>query len=41
VGLHVAYTNFCRVHGALRITSAMAAGVTDHVWEVDELLAAI
>jgi IS1 family transposase len=41
VALHVAHYNFCRVHGALRITPAMAAGVTDHVWELDELLAVI
>jgi hypothetical protein len=31
VALHVAHYNFCRVHGSLRITPAMAAGVTDHV----------
>jgi IS1 family transposase len=41
VALHVAHYNFCRVHGTTRITPAMAAGVTDHVWELDELLAAI
>jgi IS1 family transposase len=41
VALHVAHYNFCRVHGALRITPAMAAGVADHVWELDELLGAI
>jgi hypothetical protein len=41
VALHVAHYNFCRVHGSLRITPAMAAGVTDHVWELAELLAAI
>jgi IS1 family transposase len=41
VALHVAHYNFCRVHGTLRMTPAMAAGVTDHVWELDELLAAI
>jgi IS1 family transposase len=39
--LHTAYYNFCRIHGTLRVTPAMAAGVTDHVWELDELLAAI
>jgi hypothetical protein len=39
--LHVAFYNFCCVHGNLRTTPAMAAGVTDHVWELDELLAAI
>jgi hypothetical protein len=41
VALHVAHYTFCRVHGTTRITPAMAAGVTDHVWELDELLAAI
>jgi IS1 family transposase len=42
VALHVAHYNFCRVHGGLeKITPAMAAGLTDHVWELDELLAAI
>jgi IS1 family transposase len=41
VALHVAHYNFCRVHGTTRITPAMAAGVTDHVWELDELLAAV
>ena len=37
--LHFAYYNFCRIHRTLRITSAMEAGITDHVWEVSELLA--
>jgi IS1 family transposase len=41
VALHVAHYNFCRVHSTTRVTPAMAAGVTDHVWELDELLAAI
>jgi IS1 family transposase len=41
VALHVAYYNFCRVHGSLRVTPAMAAGITDHVWELGELLGAI
>jgi hypothetical protein len=41
VALDVAYYNFCRIHGMLRATPAMAAGITDHVWELDELLAAI
>jgi IS1 family transposase len=33
-----AFYNFCRVHKSLRVTPAMAAGITDHVWEVRELL---
>src|SRR5580700_8650367 len=31
--------NFCRVHQTLRVTPAMAAGLTDHVWEIGELIA--
>jgi len=31
--------NFCRIHQTLRVTPAMAAGVTDHVWEISEILA--
>lgn len=35
-----AFYNFCRVHKALRVTPAMEAGITDHVWNVRELLEA-
>jgi len=38
VTLYVAFHNFCRVHQSLRITPAMQAGITDHVWTVTELL---
>lgn len=38
--LHFAYYNFCRIHKSLRVTPAMAAGVSDHVWNITELLAA-
>ena len=37
--LHFAYYNFCRIHKSLRVTPAMEAGLTDHVWELRELLA--
>lgn len=40
VALHVAYHNLCRRHSAHRITPAMAAGVTDRVWGLGELLQA-
>jgi hypothetical protein len=33
------YYNFCRIHQTLRITPAMAAGVSDHVWEIEDLIA--
>jgi IS1 family transposase len=36
-----AFYNFCRVHKTLRITPAMAAGISDHVWSVRELLDAV
>lgn len=38
IALHFAYYNFCRVHGSLRITPAMAAGISDHLWSLSELL---
>jgi len=39
VALHFAYYNFCRVHKTLRVTPAMEAGITDHIWNLTELLA--
>jgi hypothetical protein len=30
--------NFCRIHKTLRITSAMAAGVTDRLWSVGDIV---
>jgi len=38
VALFVAHFNFCRVHDTLRMTPAMALGVTDHVWSIGELI---
>lgn len=38
--LHFAHYNFVRTHQTLRVTPAMAAGITDHLWEVGELLSA-
>src|SRR5271168_3031098 len=37
--LHFAHYNFVRVHSSLRITPAMAAGLTGEVWTLDRLLA--
>ncbi len=39
VALHFMFYNFCKIHQTLRITPAMAAGLSDHVWEVSELVA--
>jgi IS1 family transposase len=38
LALHFAWYNFCRIHGSLRVTPAMAAGLTDRVWDLRELL---
>jgi len=39
ISLHFAYYNFCKIHQTLRTTPAMAAGVTDRLWEIEDLLA--
>jgi hypothetical protein len=38
VSLYMGWYNFCRVHMNLRVTPAMQAGITDHIWSVAELL---
>lgn len=38
VALHFVHYNFARIHSSLRITPAMAAGLTDHVWELSEIV---
>lgn len=38
LALHFAHFNLCRIHGSLRVTPAMAAGITDRLWDLDELL---
>jgi IS1 family transposase len=38
VSLHFMYYNFCRIHQTLRVTPAMEAKVTDHVWEIKDIL---
>ncbi len=37
--LHAMFYNFCKIHMSLRITPAMAAGVTDRVWNLDDVVA--
>jgi hypothetical protein len=38
VAIHYMHYNFCRVHKTLRVTPAMEAGLTDHIWTLDELV---
>ncbi len=39
VALYFMHYNFCKIHQTLRVTPAMEAGITDHVWSVEELVA--
>lgn len=38
MAIYVMHYNFCRIHHSLRITPAMASGIADHVWEVEDLI---
>lgn len=38
VALYYMFYNFCRIHQTLRVTPAMEAGVSDHVWSIDEIV---
>ncbi len=38
VALHFMHCNFARIHRTLRITAAMASGVADHVWSLEEVV---
>lgn len=37
VSLHFMYYNFARIHRTLRVTPAMEAGISDHVWSLEEI----
>jgi hypothetical protein len=41
IALYFMHYNYCKIHSTLRVTPAMEAGLTDHVWEIEELLALI
>lgn len=38
VAIHFMFYNFGRIHKTLRITPAMAAGLSDHVWSLEEIV---
>ena len=38
IALYFMYYNFCRIHKTLRVTPGMEAKLTDHVWDVSELV---
>lgn len=39
VALHFMHYKLPRIHRALRVTPAMEAGLTDHIWSIEELVA--
>ncbi len=41
LALYFAFYNFCRVHKSLRMSPAMAAGITDRLWSLEDVVAAI
>ncbi|WP_067682369.1 transposase [Tsuneonella dongtanensis] len=41
LALYFAFYNFCRIHKTLRVTPAMAAGITDRLWTLDDIVAKI
>ena len=38
IAIHYMHYNFCRIHQSLRVTPAMAAGVTGRLWSVADLV---
>jgi hypothetical protein len=38
ISLHMFHYNFIRIHQTIRCTPAMAAGVTDHLWSMADLV---
>ena len=41
VALHVMFYNFTRIHSTLRMSPAMAAGVSDRLWDMSDIVALI
>lgn len=41
LSLYFVFYNFCRIHKTLRMSPAMAAGVTDRLWSLEGVLARI
>jgi hypothetical protein len=38
IAIYFMHYNFCRIHQTLRVTPAMEAGISDHVWEAEEVI---
>lgn len=38
ISLYFLHYNFARIHGTLRVTPAMQAGISNHVWSIEEIV---
>ena len=38
VALHFMHYNIARIHKTLRVTPAMAAGIANHVWSIEDIV---
>lgn len=38
IALHFMYYNFCRIHKTLKVTPAMEAGISDRLWELEDIV---
>ncbi len=41
LALYFAFYNFCRIHKSLRVSPAMAAGITDRLWSLEDIIGKI
>lgn len=41
LAIYFMYYNFARIHSTLRVTPAMEAGVSNHVWNIEEIVALV
>lgn len=41
LALHFMHYNYCRIHQTLRVTPAMEAGISEHVWDLEEVVSLI
>jgi hypothetical protein len=39
IALYFVFYNFCRIHKTLRTSPAMAAGISDHLWSLEDVVA--
>ena len=38
VALHFMYYNYVRVHQTIKTTPAVASGLADHIWDIEEIV---